>query len=127
MTFDKYKDEEGYTDTEGVFFPDAESWLQSRVLDFCGCGPIEENLIYVRDGLKLLDERRALVYEDQRTWEEQLKLEASFFGNKQASEFFFYVMSMRDLTEHGGSIPGWLTEEGENFIKDVDELYALPT
>lgn len=126
MTFDKYKQPDGtWLDEEGTSW-DARDWLSIKVLDFCGCGHVERNLEFVRDGLKLIQKRSAYLSSIEKVTDvvmaELKRMEEEVFGTQAAAEFFYQVAAARNLTEHGGSVPGWLDEAGENFIKDVDEL-----
>ena len=85
--------------------------LHSGVLKFCGCGRPEESVRYVMEGLKILEYTFGMPYEDKRALREE------HFGIDGAEYFFYYVMDALELTEHGGSVPGWVTPEGKEFIR----------
>lgn len=36
----------------------------------------------------------------------------------------WYWLDNKGYTEHGGSVPGWLTEEGWKLLEDLEELMA---
>jgi hypothetical protein len=122
MTFDSFKQPSGgYLDEKEFYFEDAESWLQTKVLGFCGCGAPELSLAFVRDGLQHIEWR----LDSKATWDEKEAKALELFGSEAGAYFFYYFVDRGDLTEHGGSVPGWLTDKGRNFIADVNELEAL--
>ncbi len=68
MNIDKYKKPDGsYEDPEGCYHEDAESFLQTYVLGFCGCGCPEESLGHIRDVLQHIDNLKQLVWEKKQT------------------------------------------------------------
>lgn len=103
-------------------------------LGFCGCGMPEEALKYVRDRLRLLD----------AAWTEPgsasvKDVVANYFGEnperkqrwkdiydafKDHGEFYFfwYWADTMGITEHGGSVPGWLTDHGKKVLADLNSL-----
>lgn len=98
--------------------------IQCERFGFCGCGNPEANLLYVLGGLALIGERRPNYFTtDPATWnawnEEHHKRAALHFGNDSAESFFYYWCDKEKLTQHGGSIPGWLTEEGQNLLNKL--------
>lgn len=117
MHIDKYKDPDGgYTDEEGVFWEDAESFLQGYVLGFCCCDDPEANLKYVATILQHIDARSNTSY---LLW----LLSGAFIASANSLRFAYYVLNEKRLTEHGGRVPGWITEKGREFLEDVAELY----
>lgn len=131
MTIDKYKKEDGsYVDEEGTHYDDAISFLSSGVLGFCGCGNPRSSLEFVRDVLVYIDEPRGNL---SKPYAERVEVisrwmdDASrLFQSEGAKYFMFYVMDNLGLTEHGGSVPGWLTEKGRNLMHDISELLTQP-
>jgi len=118
MNIDKYKQGEDYVDESGCHWDNAEDLIQCHILGFCGCGQPEENLIYVMEGLAHIGKNydEGSVFEDW--WQDGIKL----FGNKRAMYFFFYWADKEELTEHGGSVPGWLTMKGKELLSDLVEI-----
>lgn len=124
MHIDKYKKEVGYEDPDGCFHEDAESFLQTYSLGFCGCGRPEDSLAYVRDVLQHIDNLKQLVWEKKQTYEEWTAAGKKLFASDGAEYFAFYVMDTKGLTEHGGSVPGWLTDKGREMLEDLNEHLA---
>lgn len=113
--------------------PDGLSWdseadaLAVGVLGFCGCGIPEETLEWVGGGLQLIVDIKAKVWDDSNpydyhAWAADVR---EHFGPERGSEYFFwYWASDRKFTEHGGSVPGWLTELGEQLLADIRRVTA---
>lgn len=126
MIIDKYKQPDGsYIGPEEVYYEDAESFILSGILGFCGCGMPEDAGRYIRDVLKHIEILANLSREvdwsaNYASWTEQGK---KLFASQGAEYFAYYVLSEKELTEHGGSVPGWLTEKGKNVLNDLTELY----
>lgn len=106
-------------------FDDNESFIQTGILDFCGCGDVEGNLKFVQNGLKHIDDfhQKHSNRSFNDYYEQWIKNGLSIFGNESARNFFFYWADKEGFTEHGGSIPGWLTEKGRELLEDLNELY----
>ena len=114
----------GWVDPEGCHWDGPIDYLQGYLLGFCCCGCPEENLAFVHDGLAHIN---ALTEESSvgrcKEWDEfYAKWRANgraIFGNEQARYFFFYWADKEGLTEHGGSVPGWLTDKGKTLLADL--------
>ena len=126
MTFDKFKQPDGsYIDEDDCTYEDAESFILSGILGFCGCGMPEDTGKYIRDVLmhvdKLANLSRGEGWVDRYAeWGSDGK---KIFANSGSEYFAYYVLSEKELTEHGGSVPGWLTDKGRDVLKDLSELY----
>jgi hypothetical protein len=105
---------------DGISHEDIESIFCS-FLGFCGCGDPGMALKYVRDSLQLLHDLQYKVWEKQEAFESWDARVDAFFGTRQAKYFMWYRLDDLDLTEHGGSIPGWLTDKGEELLREIDE------
>jgi hypothetical protein len=126
LHIDKYKQPDGgYKMPNDSYCCDAEEVLHIAILGFCGCGRPKDSLAYMRDVLKHIDELHEIheisrVYEERKpaydAWDEKGK---SLFATEGAKYFMFYFLDNIGFTEHGGSVPGWLTEEGREFLEDV--------
>lgn len=97
-----------------------------HILGYCGCGRPEDALVFIRDGLQLIDEK--LDPTAERTWEElyqdwNRRLD-KHFGSAGARYFFFYWADKEGLTEHGGSVPGWLSGSGRDLLEDLNEALS---
>lgn len=124
MHIDKYKTEDGYCDESGCHYANAEEFLQTNFLGFCGCGDPDENLKYIRDGLAHIDAERTEPFKD---WYEKWTAEGlKIFGNENSRQFFFYWADSEELTEHGGSVSsgGWLSAKGKQLLDDLNELIS---
>lgn len=56
---------------------------------------------------------------ERKRWDELV----DHFGGENPAYFFFYWASDRQLTEHGGAVPGWLTEKGKTLLADLKEAF----
>lgn len=111
----KYDADIGYYEYEGTHYQTIEDIVHSHFFGFCGCGDPEGNLQYIRDGLDFIDWR----FNVENTPFEKIKeKQLEIFGNEKAAYFFYYWCDKEDLTEHGGSVPGWLSEKGK-LILDI--------
>jgi len=126
MHIDKFKKEDGYYDESECFYEDAESFIQTKLFGFCGCGYPDDNLIYVRDSMRLLRNFRFSEHDEKNeSWEEFYKRYRTavdnHFKSSGAEYFMWYWLDEKGYTEHGGSFPGWLTVEGEELLDDLEE------
>lgn len=117
MHIDKYFKDDGYYDKDDCYYEDAESFLATGVLDFCGCGMPDAALEHVRDSLQLIKDLYST--ENYNKWREK---ELDLFNNYGVAYFMYYFLDNKGLTEHGGQVPGWLTLEGEELLEDLIEL-----
>jgi len=92
--------------------------VQNGILGFCPCGDPETNLEFVMEGLKLIGTYQDIEYEKRK------ELEAGFFGSEAIAYFFYYWADTVELTEHGGSVPGWLSDKGREVIAMIEDLKA---
>ena len=118
-TLEPFASKDGEYVYEGCNYQSAEELIQCGMLGFCGCGIPDENLRYVLGGLELINETPQ-GGRDFSAWLADNKRRAlDHFGGERARYFFYYWADKEELAEHGGSVPGWLTEKGERL------LYAL--
>lgn len=118
MHIDKYKKEDGYYGPDDCFSETAMNFMQGQILDFCCCGRPEDSLLFMRDVLAHIDGR------NRKTWDEWNADGAKLFATDGAMYFTFYVLDKKGLTEHGGSVPGWLTPKGREIMEDITEILA---
>ncbi len=114
---------------DGCYWDSKEDYLQCHVWMFCGCGSPEDNLIYVRDALLVLEwwnQKRSGITDgfdiDWGVWQEKLNV---VFGNKLSEAFMWYWLDEKGYTEHGSSIPGWLTDKGKEMLAVLIESFPL--
>ena len=126
MYIDKFKDNEGfgYTFKDDCYYEDAESLIATGVLGFCGCGMPDAALEHVRKALQIVDDLKQLVWEKKITYEQWEERKKEVFANSGQEYFMWYFLDNKELTEHGGSVPGWLTQEGIELLEDLNELSA---
>lgn len=118
MHIDRFFIDGAYRHEDGSEYEDAEDLLIKRFTGFCGCGNPEEALQFMAKVLRMLHTITGEGYEAR------LQAEKDIFAITGASTFTYYVLSELGLTEHGGSLPGWLTQKGIEFMEDVEELYS---
>lgn len=114
--FEKHGD---YIDEGGVSWSSLESYLQGSVLGFCCCGVPDYSLEVVFKALFYLNEYRENRV-DYNTFNKNCN---EYFGNDKIKYFVWYTIDEMGLTEHGGSVPGWLTKKGKNLLLDLEEYF----
>ena len=125
MYIDKFKKDGYYVDKDGAQYEDATGFIHSGLMGFCGCGMPEDSLRYVREGMRILRNLQSDVDKDDvedhyRRHKEACK---AHFGSDGAEYFFWYWLNdTMEWAEHGGSVPGWLTETGEAILADLEQL-----
>lgn len=90
-------------------------------LGFCGCGMPVDATEYVLAVLEHIDRLKTHVWEKALTWEQWNAEGDTIFTNDGAAYFAYYVMAEKGLTEHGGSVPGWLSEKGYAMVARIKE------
>ena len=110
------RDGTDYVRPDGCHYDSAVDALGS-VLGFCGCGAPEAALRYVRSALRCLNPP---TWKDYDAW--RARADAVFRGDEGAEYVMWYLLSDKNLTEHGGGVPGWLTELGKGVLVDLETL-----
>lgn len=116
-----------YKADDGCVYDDAQAFIHSGILGFCGCGRPQDNLRYLRavlrhiENAKKLDKHRL----NSDAWRAALKdwraVGSLLMG--QAEWFTLYVLAKMDLTEHGGSAgASWLTDTGAKLLEDLETM-----
>jgi len=111
------QDEEGYLYNE-CYYDNLTDLLAIGVCNFCGCGRPDEALIYIMNSLKYIEKAFHDDYEYEE-WKEEGEL---LFPTIGSNYFIYYWLSEMGFTEHGGSVPGWVTDKGFEFVKLVEQL-----
>ena len=123
MHLDKYKDKQGfYVDPDGCSWETPEDFLQGYVLGFCCCGDPDANVKYIARVLEHIDDLKNSVWTKDITYEEWYE-KGRGLGTGTSLQFTYYFLDSKGLTEHGTSVPGWLTDKGREFLEDVKERY----
>ena len=126
---DKYKDAEyeGWYQKDGCTYTDIESFIATGLFGFCGCGNNESAIEYVYKAMCLVWKLKTVVWEkklDYEIWRTEIGI---FFNSDDGAEYFmWYFLDNAGLTEHGGSVPGWLTADGEELLDDIERHFDFP-
>ena len=102
---------------------DATSLLQAGLFEFCGCGRPEDNLEYILAGLETIAALQDKVWKESMTYEQWTAACVKNLGDDKAQYFFFYWADVQELTEHGGSVPGWLSDKGREVLAMLREWW----
>lgn len=90
---------------------------------FCGCGQPNEAFEMLRDTLVLINELKVVVWSSpdrslaRNDWNRRF---SELIGSKDRTGlacWWLYWIDHIGLTEHGGSVPGWLTPLGEKVME----------
>ena len=123
MHIDKFeRPDGGYAGDDGCDYETAEDLLQCGLLGFCGCGDPVGNLLFVKSGLAHINKRQPHGMDFSRWYKARIAEGREIFGNEQSRYFFFYWCDKEGLTEHGGCVPGWLTNKGKELLEDLVEI-----
>lgn len=110
------------TTQEGHFvhMPEDNDQITSKIMEtmgFCGCGKPWDSAEYIIDVLLHIEKLRTHVWEKKMTFREWKIEGQKLFPNDGAAYFAYYVLDEKELIEHGGSVPGWLTPKGYELLK----------
>lgn len=125
---DLYVEGEGvYVDEDGCHHQDAIEFIIERIFGFCGCGCPYDVAEYIRQALQSIYDIEQKVWTNKVTYNEwkndnDNKKKKKIYSSQGAEYFIYYVLDQKGLTEHGGSVPGWLTESGKELLLDLNEL-----
>lgn len=90
--------------------------IQER-LEFCGCGYRDAVLGLLRTAMRRLNKNG---YE--KGWYDAAVTE---LGGEAQAYLVWYLLDREGWTEHGSSVPGWLTVEGEEMLEKLERLGEL--
>ena len=114
-------------------FYSIEDYILERKLGFCSCGRPEEAGKFVRDVLASIhgpvpgNEKLTPTETEYKGYDNHMRNRAQVFrAHEGAAYFTYYMLTNLGLIEHGGGVPGWLTEEGRQVLCDLIELYGPP-
>lgn len=119
MHIDKFLQEDGwYKDSEGISYEYADQAIKGIYeLGWCGCGDPDSALEYLAKSLQLIK----LLREDDLKWTDW-KIEVDkHHKNDGECYFVWYFLDHKGFTEHGGSVPGWLSQKGKELLEDIEE------
>jgi hypothetical protein len=120
--FDKYLMATGddafpWIDHEGVSYSSKVDFLCVK-LGFCGCGDPESAIKYIGAVMEIMSEFNP----DNKDWGATLDKLDRIFNSEGEKYFAFYYLDNLGLSEHGGSVPGWLTNKGIDFLAMIREV-----
>ncbi len=124
---------ERYTGTSGQLIgrdqceyesDDKLGFIQCGVLEFCLCGRPEDNIAYVLGGLELIHSSCPEGMNFEVWFSDHQKTELAHFGTRESAMFFYYWADKEGWAEHGGSVPGWLTDDGLDLLSGLREWYG---
>ena len=88
-------------------------------LGFCGCGRPKESLSLINDLLEYVENYRSKPYTGAfqgAEWDKHCQDDVDALNKVIADHpdgikyILFYLISDKDITEHGGSVPGWIED-----------------
>lgn len=85
-----------------------------HVFNFCGCGMPQEAFKYILGAIQRIHD----VKEDGFSEESNDRLR-NYFQSDGEAYTLYYMLDNLEITEHGASVPGWLTEKGELILEDL--------
>jgi hypothetical protein len=112
LYIDKYLEEKegtnGYWDDDGCYYEveDPLGFIQTGLLGHCGCGDLGSSLRYLAVCLQALKDKN---YKNP-------------YHSDGERYTIWYLLCRSGLTEHGSSVPGWLTKHGEGVLSDLNKL-----
>lgn len=90
-------------------------------------GSPDENVTFIGNVLRLFEYRENNTYDQ---WKGKVR---ELLPTGDVEYFMWYWLDKEEYTEHGGSVPGWLTDKGKQLLSDInawekmddDEVKAL--
>lgn len=87
---------------------------------FCGCGVPQAAITTIHECLK-----RIKYHTDDTQYSKEGYENLNAYPTDEGSRYIiWYLLDAKGFTEHGGSVPGWLTPEGYDLLKKLDS-YAV--
>lgn len=105
---------------EGHHCESASDFILQAVLGFCGCGQPAAALRHLQSVLRHIHNLQHRVWTKLQTYEQWEEDGAKLFVSEGAACLFYYVLDEKGLLEHGGSVPGWLSDAGVRMLEDLD-------
>lgn len=120
MCLNGYKDESGVWVLPNGDVCEYEEAALISMLGLCVCGTPNSAIRYIRDALQLVHDfaEGGVTYED---WRQSVK---SLFGSQGAEYFMWYWLDEKGFTDHGGAVPGWLTDWGKGMLAYLNEYIS---
>ena len=114
---------------------DYQRYLAEEVFGFCGCGMpwafldfmlqrLDEIDLVQRECWEIADDTSEGRARRQLWWAEHKKRLNGLFRSNGEMYFFYYWADSMGLTEHGGSVPGWMDNKGALILAMLKEYKA---
>jgi len=109
-------------------YDDPLDYIQIKLLGHCGCGRPQDSLLFLK---KLLNHMNITIRrEDYGSYEEYSKasdenmaiLDSYFYNDDGLKYTIFYMLDKYGITEHGGSVPGWLESKGDILLEELNKI-----
>lgn len=111
---------------------DHNEYIIETIFGWCGCGNPAAAGQYILAVLRRVKVRSD--YDNRGSFEKVTDDDKQLQPFKGALEIMWYIMYQVELTEHVGSVPGWLTDKGtevleilEAYFKDQEDPTYAPT
>lgn len=107
---------------DNCHYEDIEEAIYGGVLHMCGCGVPEDGAKYWRDILLVIQYKmvKSVEFKDGELFADKV-----LGDHPGACWVMYHVVENLDLSEHGGSAPGWLTGLGEAVLIALVEEIGL--
>lgn len=87
---------------------------------FCGCGMPEEAAAFLREVLDNIRELREAPKErgkEMAAYDRFAARQAELLPSDGLRYLLYYLLNHVGVLEHGGSVPGWLSDEGKALLE----------
>lgn len=117
---DKYKNECGGYTVNGFNYEDDQDALIRGVFGFCGCGFPEKMLLHVLEHMEAINANREhvrnnAIHNDTQSVDPLDKYHNS--DREGEAHFIWYWLDRMGFTLHASTVPGWLTDEGQELLE----------
>lgn len=92
-----------------------------HILGWCMCGVPDQSQKAVMKALRHIANLQDLVWTKDMQFDEWNQQGRDLFGEWEYA--IYYVLDEKELTEHGGSVPGWLTDKGRELLELMESFY----
>ncbi len=124
-----YRKDDRYVADNGAEWDDIHTFVLEGLMGFCGCGMpehvanlIEDGLQHIKDLMEIRDGNHNRPGSDPKwkeDWDGWNRRGLEIFGNPGCEYLLYYCFDNAGLTEHGGAVPGWLSDLGEDVLKEM--------
>lgn len=105
-------------------YQDSGTLIVEGIFGFCGCGNPEDFLYAHYKELKRIDELNQCDDYDKfyNRFETNATENLDKFELSGLYNMLWYELDKLGFTNHGGSIPGWLTDKGKGLLNDLTKI-----